>query len=83
MTILNSELHKDPQTAVTVSKKERKKLASHTVYRLSIDQPLDVRFRVSVGSTHKTAVLIRGQHQVGWFVQPIRSRCGAQGVGLA
>lgn len=61
----------------------RKKWARHTVHRVSVDQPLDVRFRVSVGPTHKTAVLIRGQHKVGGFVQPIWSRCGGQGVGLA
>ncbi len=45
-------------------RKERKTsfkiLAIHTVYRLPIDQPLDVRFRVAVGPTHQTPILIRG-----------------------
>lgn len=46
----------------------------HTVYRLSIEQPLDAGFRVPIGSTHQAAVLLRGQHQVGGLVQPIGSR---------
>lgn len=45
-----------------------------TLYGLSIDQPLDVRFGVPVGPTHQAAVLVRRQHQVGGFVQPVGSR---------
>lgn len=44
-------------------KKERNKQMRkvlHTVYRLSIDQPLNVRFRVSVGATHQTTILFWG-----------------------
>lgn len=36
--------------------------AVRTVHRLSIDEPLDVRFRIAVGSTHQAPILIRGQH---------------------
>ena len=47
-----------------------------TIYGSSVDQPLDVGFRVSIGPTHQSPVLIWGQHQIGRLVQPIGSSCG-------